>query len=940
MHSKTPTLAVNDPRGLAILTVNYWRTDASLPGEPRIERTLRDVDGRAISQWDARLWALQAIDPQTPASLASVYSLNDSLLRSDSTDAGIEVQLPGLAGEMLFSWDSRGTCRHIEYDDLLRPLAVFEEGAGEPRRCAERFAYGRPGAGEPLRNQLGQLIRHDDPAGSVLFEQFAITGQCSENTRQFTLEPFVPNWPEADVERRLLLESEGATTRWRFSPQGSVLEQVDAGGHRQVFALTLDGRLRRVGLRLRHQTSDHPVVSDIRYNAEGQVTRELAGNGVLTTLSYSPEDGRLLIRHAQDPLCNVWQHLLYAYDPMGNVLSIEDQALPVRWFANQRIEPVSRYRYDSLYQLIHATGWEAGAAGGGPTAVVRYTEEYHHDAGGNLLELTHVGAQSPGHQLQAARYSNRCLPWRDARPPDEAEIAAAFDARGNLLLLDQGRQLRWNLRNQLASVVAVQRESGANDDEAYLYDGAGLRVRKMGVSLTNARHLLADVRYLPALELRTDTGSGERLQVITVQTELNSVRVLHWESPAPTGINDLYRYSFSDHLGSISLELDADARLISREHFYPYGATAWADEPDVSYKTVRYSGKERDATGLYYYGYRYYMPWLQRWLNPDPKGFVDGPNLFQMAGNSPIRYVDSDGGSKGDTSELAGSAQKQSALLESMTSAAADVRNSLLNHTQARHRFRALARRVVTQLASRAVSAGAQAVGGAVGGGLGGAFGPMGGALGTKLGSKAGSKLADAAINTVVDAYQLNRPINFTGREMNPKAFVESVEPKKQRTYAQVKLEMSAHDFRTSEGRSRLFKVARTKVEDKMLSVAGDKLGAEAPGLIQTGREFVRAAQGLDAEALSQTWEDIPVDIDMATFRTQAIVTELATAGSSDAKLFEAVSELSVKTASTVQTLERTQDFIGLVAPRPYAGRQQSMGGYARPTPRRQNTHS
>lgn len=643
IHSNTPTLAVNDPRGLAILSVNYWRADAALASEPRIERTLRDNAGRAVKQWDARLWALQANDPQAPASLTTVHALNDIALRSDSTDAGVQVQLPGLAGQTLCNWDSRGTCREIAYDDLLRPVAVFEEGTGVPRRCSERLAYGRPGAGDPLRNQLGQVIRHDDPGGSVLFSQFAITGQCSENIRHFTLEPVAADWPEAIADRQKLLEPQGATTQWRYAPLGPVLEQFDAGGNRQAFALTLHGQLRAVEIRLKLQTQNHSVVSDIRYNAYGQVTHELAGNGVLTTLSYRPEDGRLLTRHAQDNLGNVLQHLIYAYDPMGNVTSIEDQALPVRWFANQRIEPVSRYRYDSLYQLSHATGWEAGVAGGGPTAVANYSQRYHYDVGGNLRGLTHVGQQSPGHQLQAARYSNRCLPWHDGKPPSEAEIAAAFDSRGNLLLLDQGRRLQWNLRCQLDSVVVVSRRSDADDRESYLYDGAGQRVCKTRSSRASARSLLAQVRYLPALELRTDTGTGESLQVIIVRTGLNIVRVLHWQSAPPTGLNNLYRYSFNDHLGSISLELDADAQLISREHFYPFGATAWAEEPDVSYKTARYSAKERDATGLYYYGFRYYVPWLQRWLNSDPGGAIDGHNRYRALRNNPMTYRDSDG---------------------------------------------------------------------------------------------------------------------------------------------------------------------------------------------------------------------------------------------------------------------------------------------------------
>jgi insecticidal toxin complex protein TccC len=62
-----------------------------------------------------------------------------------------------------------------------------------------------------------------------------------------------------------------------------------------------------------------------------------------------------------------------------------------------------------------------------------------------------------------------------------------------------------------------------------------------------------------------------------------------------------------------------------------------------NYKYRRYSGKERDHSGLYYYGYRYYLPWLGRWLNPDPSGISQGLNLFEMVSNNPITYRDVDG---------------------------------------------------------------------------------------------------------------------------------------------------------------------------------------------------------------------------------------------------------------------------------------------------------
>lgn len=282
-----------------------------------------------------------------------------------------------------------------------------------------------------------------------------------------------------------------------------------------------------------------------------------------------------------------------------------------------------------------------------PAAVSNYHQTYSYDESGNLLKLTHVGAQSLGRELKAARYSNRCLPWRNGVPPTEEAIAAAFDARGNLLELDQGRFLRWNLRNQLQSVSPVARESGLNDREFYIYDGGGQRVRKIRSLQTNARTVGAEVRYLPGLELRTDDGTAKRLQVITARTGLNSVRVLNWETEPPHGMSsDQYRYGLVDHLSSCTLELASDARIISRETYYPFGESAWSAGPndtDGDYKTIRYSGKERDATGLYYFGFRYYIPWLQRWLNPDPARDIDGLNLFSMVLNNPMTFIDSSG---------------------------------------------------------------------------------------------------------------------------------------------------------------------------------------------------------------------------------------------------------------------------------------------------------
>jgi RHS repeat-associated protein len=89
---------------------------------------------------------------------------------------------------------------------------------------------------------------------------------------------------------------------------------------------------------------------------------------------------------------------------------------------------------------------------------------------------------------------------------------------------------------------------------------------------------------------------------------------------------------------------------VSYEEYFPYGSTSFIAGPnqvDVSLKTYRYSGKECDnSTGLYYYGRRYYVSWLGRWLNPDPAGTVDGLNLFAFVGGNPVTNKDENGLSK------------------------------------------------------------------------------------------------------------------------------------------------------------------------------------------------------------------------------------------------------------------------------------------------------
>lgn len=107
-----------------------------------------------------------------------------------------------------------------------------------------------------------------------------------------------------------------------------------------------------------------------------------------------------------------------------------------------------------------------------------------------------------------ASSSNRCLPVVEGVEPGDEDFRNGFDGNGNLLKVQPGQLLSWNLRNELREVQTVVRDNGTNDHEIYVYGADGMRVRKVRSVHAGARMIKAEVRYLPGLEIRTHSGTG------------------------------------------------------------------------------------------------------------------------------------------------------------------------------------------------------------------------------------------------------------------------------------------------------------------------------------------------------------------------------------------------------------------------------------------------
>src|SRR5690606_30540465 len=185
---------------------------------------------------------------------------------------------------------------------------------------------------------------------------------------------------------------------------------------------------------------------------------------------------------------------------------------------NQKVVPENTYVYDSLYQLVSATGREiAGAGQQGsnlpsatvplPTDSAAYTNyilTYCYDDVGNLIQVRHSAPATGNNHttnITISDRSNRGVLSTLTENP--ADVDALFTAGGQQNQLQPGQNLVWTPRNELLKVSPVVRDGGTDDRENYRYDGGSqrllkVRVQKMGCSTRVQRTL-----YLPGLEHRT-----------------------------------------------------------------------------------------------------------------------------------------------------------------------------------------------------------------------------------------------------------------------------------------------------------------------------------------------------------------------------------------------------------------------------------------------------
>ncbi len=98
-------------------------------------------------------------------------------------------------------------------------------------------------------------------------------------------------------------------------------------------------------------------------------------------------------------------------------------------------------------------------------------------------------------------------------------------------------------------------------------------------------------------------------------------------------------YYHTDHLGSTRLMTDENKNIVTAATYEPFGKSTVTGS-----ESYLYTGKEKDSTGLSYYGARYYDSELGRFITRDllagKRIIPQSLNLYAYCLNNPVKFID------------------------------------------------------------------------------------------------------------------------------------------------------------------------------------------------------------------------------------------------------------------------------------------------------------
>jgi len=550
-------------------------------------------------------------------------------------------------------------------------------------------------------NELDQVTRITYPDGR--FKSYQYSSCCPFKMDSITERSGQTTFYSYDVLNRLtaVTDPAGGVTGFGYDLNGNRTGITDPKGNVTQFSYDFSNRLtRKTYADGTYETFNYPTYIP-QASADLVVSRISARQEITTQYSYTPLRKLNTMRDNTGPSTyyfydgfgrNYWSSTpenwwyYYAHDANSRLVSVDspwvDDKITYQYDAlgrktgltwqNGKGQPVS-YTYDNQHRLAEVSVggqvYTYGYAGASPlvqslTRPDGSVTTYEYDLLNRLAQMTTrvgetvVNSYAYTYNEQDLRSGETAVepeppePYAEAlvnyeynnvnallRLTDPGEKPFTHDASGNLT---QGYTpagypfiATYDGSNRLTSLSYTDDVGDVYKTEFY-YLGNMLtkKIRRKNSALLQERRYIYDGNLL--VQERDQNN--------------NIINEYTWGLGLPGGIGGLlhlnqggaqYSYLY-DGKGNVTALLDGVGNVAQTYQYDPFGvrrnAAGSVDQP-MQFSTKHFDEK----TGLSYYGYRFYVPALGRWLTRDPIEEAGGINLYGFVENNPVNFVDPNG---------------------------------------------------------------------------------------------------------------------------------------------------------------------------------------------------------------------------------------------------------------------------------------------------------
>ncbi|MCP4969264.1 MAG: RHS repeat-associated core domain-containing protein [Arcobacter sp.] len=331
---------------------------------------------------------------------------------------------------------------------------------------------------------------------------------------------------------------------------------------------------------LKHLQYNDIDIAYFKYNKDNQVIKEELFNGIDNTISYDQS-----AREIKREYNNIYKEESF-YDKNSNI--IQEKI----YKNNQNIE--KSYEYDAKDRVKKDS----------------YNSHYfQYDLVGNITKTNQNGYE----EIRVVNKDNEYISITDTK--------IRHDANGNLIEYGN-KKYEYDYLNRLVSY-----KEDNNTIANYTYDAQNRRVKKQLVKQNKT------ISYL----------YNKNQVVQEYENDILSMQYIYSESiddPIAFIKNNKTYFYLKDRQGSIIAITDKNGNTVESYSYNSFGKIEIKDQNgQVILKSnynnaYTYTGRRLDSeSGLYYYRNRMYSAELGRFLSEDPKGFIDGYNLYAYVRN-------------------------------------------------------------------------------------------------------------------------------------------------------------------------------------------------------------------------------------------------------------------------------------------------------------------